>query len=487
MADSVPTTAPQATERAPEPGAGAGHGSDAARPPAVAEVFERLRGAFDAGRTRPLAWRVEQLRGIERLVDECEADLVGAMAEDFGKPAVEAWFTDLAMVRTEASHARRNLHRWMRPRRVWPGRLNVPGRAFTVAEPRGVVLVVSPWNYPVQLALAPLVAALAAGNAAVVKPSELTPATSAVLARLLPRYVDPEAVCVVEGAVDTATALLELPFDHIFFTGSTTVGRVVMAAAARHLASVTLELGGKSPVVVARDAELAVTARRVAWGKLLNAGQTCIAPDYVLVERSVADELVDALCRSMADLQGPDPALTRTRIVNERHLARLESLLHSAGGTVVAGGKVDHAQRWIEPTVIVDPDPQAPIMQDEIFGPILPVVRVDSVDEALRFVRARPKPLALYLFTRSASVERMVVEQTSSGGVCINHVMMHFAVPELPFGGVGPSGLGAYHGRAGFEELSHRKPVLRRGFWPDLSIAYPPFDARKERILRRVL
>jgi aldehyde dehydrogenase (NAD+) len=440
----------------------------------AAAVLGTLRHAYASGRTRSTGWRLEQLRGIEALVTEHEDELLQAMADDFGKPRFEAWMTDLMPVAAEASHAASRLTRWMRPRWKWPGRANLPGRSWTVPEPKGTVLVMAPWNYPVQLALVPLVAAVAAGNSVALKPSELTPATSAALARLVPRHLDAEGVVVVEGAVDVATALLEQPFDHIFFTGSVAVGKVVMAAAARHLASVTLELGGKSPVVVAADADIDTAARRIAFGKLLNAGQTCIAPDYVLVERPVAGRLVDALVTAVADLEGPDPAATRTRIVDDRHLDRLESLLGGSGGRVACGGTVDRSERWLAPTVVVDPDPAAPLMQEEIFGPILPVVTVDSVAEATDFVNRRDKPLALYLFTGSRTTEQEVIATTSSGGVCVNHTVMHFLVPELPFGGVGASGTGSYHGRAGFEELSHRKPVLRRSVRPDLAITYPP-------------
>lgn len=461
-----------------------------AQPRSTADLvatFEQLTEAYRSGRTRPLAWRIAQLEGIERMVTDHESEFVQAMADDFGKPRFEAWMSDLVPVVAEAAHARKQVARWMRPKLIWPGKANVPGRSWTVAEPKGTVLVIAPWNYPVQLALAPLVAAVAAGNTVVVKPSELAPATSAALARLVPQYVDPAGVAMVQGGVDVSTALLELPFDHLFFTGSATVGRVVMAAAARHLSSITLELGGKSPVVVTRDADVGVAARRIAWGKLLNAGQTCIAPDYVLVERPVADRLVDALARSMREMEGSDPRLTRTRIVNSRHLARLESLLDATGGRVVTGGTVDHQERWIEPTVVVDPDPDSALMREEIFGPILPVITVESVVEATAFINRRDKPLALYLFTGSRATEREVIDSTTSGGVCINHTIMHFLVPELPFGGVGASGTGAYHGKAGFEELSHRKPVLRRGVRPDLSVNYPPFTQSKERLLRRFL
>ena len=482
MVDTAPSSVTKPATKA------AGKPTPGAEPVSVpAAAFARTRAAYRSGRTRPLSWRADQLRGLQALVREGEDELLHAMADDFGKPRVEAWLADLAPVAAEAAHLRRNLHRWARPRLSWPGIANLPGSAWSVPEPLGTVLVISPWNYPVNLALVPLAAALAAGNAAVVKPSELTPATSATLARLVPRYLDDEAVVVVEGAVDVATELLAQPFDHIFFTGSTSVGRTVMAAAATHLASVTLELGGKSPVIVAADADLDVAAKRVAWGKLLNAGQTCIAPDYVLVERSVADAFVDRVVSAIGALQGPDPAATRTRIVNERHVERLSGLLKSAGGTVATGGGVDVGERVVEPTVVVDPDLGSPLMQDEIFGPILPVVRVDSVDEAMTFVNERPKPLALYVFSGSRATGRRVVDGTTAGGVCLNHVVYHFIAPELPFGGVGPSGMGAYHGRAGFEELSHRKAVVRRGIWPDLPFAYPPYDERKERMIRRFM
>lgn len=459
-------------------------GSPSADSPA--DAFARVQRAFRTGRTRTVSWRMAQLRGLERLVTEAEAELLEALADDLGKPRVEAWLSDLAPVAAEAASARRHLRRWMRPTRVFPGKVNLPGAAWTVPEPVGTVLVISPWNYPVQLALAPIVAAVAAGNSTVLKPSELTPATSVALARLVPRYLDQDAVVVVQGAVEAATALLDQPFDHIFFTGSTSVGRVVMAAAARHLASVTLELGGKSPAIVTADADIDIAARRIAWGKLLNAGQTCIAPDYVLVERPVADRFVDALQAELGRQQGPDPQATRTRIVNDRHLHRLQALLAEAGGTVVCGGQIDETQRSFDPAIVVDPDPSSSLMEEEIFGPVLPVIRVGSVSDAIDEVNRRPKPLALYLFTGSHQVEERVVQQTTSGGVCINHVLMHFNVPGLPFGGVGPSGVGSYHGRAGFEELSHRKPVLRRSARPDLPVAYPPYDSKKEALLRRL-
>lgn len=463
---------------------GAANGTTAAL---AGTAFRTASDTWASGRTRTLDWRARQLEGVEQLVTECEDELVAAMSADFGKPRVEAWLADLLPVANEARHARRSLRWWTRPRWTWPGMVNLPGSAWTVAEPLGTVLVISPWNYPVNLALTPVVAAVAAGNAVVLKPSELTPATSAALAQLVPRYLDPDGVVVVEGNADTASALLEQPFDHIFFTGSPTVGRVVMAAAAKQLASVTLELGGKSPVIVTADADVPVAARRIAWGKLLNAGQTCIAPDYVLADRAVADRLLEALPGALARMEGADPSATRTRIVNGRHLERLAGLLEHSGGRLVTGGGVDPQRGWIEPTVVADPDPESALMQEEIFGPVLPVLRVDGLDDAIRFVNARPKPLALYLFSGSREAERRVLAETTAGGTCLNHVLYQFVAPGLPFGGVGNSGTGAYHGRRGFEELSHRKPVVRRSVRVDPPFGYPPYDAWKEKLIRRLL
>jgi aldehyde dehydrogenase (NAD+) len=310
-----------------------------------------------------------------------------------------------------------------------------------------------------------------------------------VLARLLPRYLDDSAVVVVEGAVPETTALLEQRFDHIFFTGSTAVGKVVMAAAAEHLTPVTLELGGKSPVIVAADADLEVAARRIAWGKHLNAGQTCIAPDYVLVEAPVRDQLVDKLSASFAEFHpaGSQASADYARIIDERHLGRLRSYLAGHGGKVAHGGEVVEGEKYVEPTIVVDPDPESPVMQDEIFGPILPVMTVESVDDAITFVNERPKPLALYVFSGSNATADDVIDRTSSGGVCVNHTLLHVTPQSLPFGGVGPSGMGAYHGRSGFDVFTHFKSVLRKPTRPDPKILYPPYNALKTKIVKKAV
>ena len=451
----------------------------------TAALLGDLRGVFGSGRTRELAWRLEQLRGIERLCDERETEIVTALAEDLGRPPVDAWLGDIASTKAEATYARKHLKGWMRRRRVSLPLNQLPGRGWVQYDPLGVVLVIGPWNYPLYLSLAPLVAAVAAGNCAVVKPSELARATSAVLARLVPEYLDPAAVRVIEGDAAVTQALLAQGFDHALFTGGTEVGRKIMAAAAPTLTPVTLELGGKSPVIVAADADIDVAARRIAWVKLLNSGQTCIAPDYVLAEQSIADELIDKIVANVRKFRSgeSDPSL---QIVNQRQFDRLVALISTTEGKVVAGGGFDSSALQIEPTVIVNPPPTDAVMADEIFGPILPVLTVDSLDSAAEFVNTKPKPLALYLFTGSRLVAQALIDRIPSGGAVVNHVAMHCMVPQLPFGGVGASGMGAYHGRWGFEAMSHRRAVLAKRARPDLSVMYPPYTDKAIKIMRRV-
>lgn len=449
----------------------------------VVATIAALRATFDSGRTTELAWRKRQLQGIADLVKENEQQLLGALAKDLGKPPFDAWLAELNMVKDEATHAIKHLESWARRESAPVPLVTQPSKAWIEPQPLGVVLVIAPWNYPVQLALAPAVAALSAGNAMVIKPSELAPATSAALADLIPRYLDPDAVRVVEGAVDVTTELLEQPWDHILFTGSTRVGRVVMEAAAKHLTPVTLELGGKSPTIVAADADLAVAAKRIAWGKTINAGQTCTAPDYVLVESKVAGELARLLADELASFRDSAPP---TSIINESHVDRLESLLDSHGGEELLPRKTDRTSRVMAPVLVREPKLDAPIMQEEIFGPLIPLIEVDTIDAAIDFVKARPRPLALYLFTGSEAVERKVLARTHAGSVCINHVLYQAVVTSLPFGGIGPSGMGAYHGKAGFDTFSHRKPVLKRPTKMDASFAYPPYSAAVQRMIKKL-
>jgi aldehyde dehydrogenase (NAD+) len=452
----------------------------------AAGVLADVRRAFNTGRTRSLAWRSEQLRAVERMCDEREPEIAEALARDLGRSSFEAWLGDIGSTKAEAAFARKHLKKWVKPQRQGLPLAQLPGRAWVQFDPLGVVLVIGPWNYPFYLCMAPLVAAIAAGDGVVIKPSELAPATSALVARLVPEYLDSQVIRVVEGEASTTQELLAQGFDHVLFTGGTEIGRKIMAAAAPTLTPVTLELGGKSPVVVLADADLDVAARRIAWIKLLNSGQTCIAPDYVLADRAIAAQLAEKIVAKLAEFRSAeaDPSM---RIVNERQFDRLVSLIGSTSGKVLTGGGSDRSALRIEPTVILDPAADDPVMSEEIFGPILPILTVDSTEEAVAFVTSRPKPLALYIFTESQRVARDLVDRIPSGGAVINHVAVHCLVPQLPFGGVGASGMGAYHGRWGFEALSHRRAVVAKPTKMDLSLMYPPYTDRAIKLMRKVM
>ena len=453
-------------------------------------LVEDMRAGYASGLTRPIEWRRDQLRQIQRMLREGESELLAALDTDLGKPALEGWATDIGIVSAELDYMGDHLADWMRPEKVRVPIVAQPGKAMIVKEPVGVALVIAPWNYPVQLLVLPMAAAIAAGNAVVAKPSEGVPTVSAALARLVPRYLDERVVAVVEGGVPETTALLEQRWDHIFYTGNGRVGRVVMEAAAKHLTPVTLELGGKSPVIVDRDANLKVAARRIAWGKFLNAGQTCIAPDYALVHEAIAAPLLDEVRSAVRRFYGSDPRQSPDygRIVNASHFERLTKLIDGGGyDEVVVGGERDEPARYIAPTVLSGVASDAPVMGEEIFGPILAVRTVADMDAAMEEVNTGDKPLALYAFTGSKRTAERIVAGTSSGGVCVNGTMLHLGVPDLPFGGVGESGMGAYHGRTGFDTFSHRKSVLTRGLRPDLPVAYPPYRGWKGKIMRRFL
>lgn len=450
----------------------------------LADLLTALRRVHATGHTRSLGWRIRQLDGIARFCEEREQEIAAALNSDLGRPAFEAWFGDIASTMGEVRFAKKHLKRWMRPERQPVPLTQRPGSARVQYEPLGVVLIVGPWNYPVYLSLSPLVAAVAAGNCVVLKPSELAPATSRLLADVLPTYVDPEAVQVVEGDGVVTQDLLSLGFDHALFTGGTEIGRKIMAGAAPTLTPVTLELGGKSPVIVTADADLAVVARRIAWVKTMNSGQTCIAPDYVLVDESVRDQLVAELGAAMTAFTADRPE--GLRIVNKRQFDRLAGYLDTTMAEVALGGERDAESLRIAPTILVDPDPDEPAMTEEIFGPILPVLGYRSIDEVIDLVTGRPKPLALYVFSTDRRIRERLVAEIPAGGVVVNHVALHCLVPTLPFGGVGASGMGAYHGKWGFEALSHRKAVLTKTFKPDLMIVYPPYSDRAKALMRRL-
>lgn len=441
------------------------------------------RAFFHGGRTLPLGLRRERLGRLAAEIDRRRTELLEALRIDLGKPPLEAYFSEIRFALEEVRLARRNLGKWARPRRAGGGVLNFPSRCRILPEPRGVAAIIAPWNYPLQLLLAPLASALAAGNCALLKPSELAPASGAALRRLTAACLEPGLVEVLEGGPETTRALLAQKLDYIFYTGSERVGRLVMEAAARHLTPLTLELGGKSPCVVDRSADLALAARRIAWGKFVNAGQTCVAPDYACVPRERLAEFADRLRRTIVDFYGPDPAASPDygRIVNTAHFERLLGL---AAGDLVQVGRPDRAARFFPPTLIRGAGFEHPCMREEIFGPILPLIPYDDIGEPLEQIRARPRPLALYLFARDQAVERRFQSRTSSGSVCVNDTLRQITPLGLPFGGVGESGFGRYRGRFGFETFSHLKSVMKRYRWGGLPFVFPPYGAAWRRLER---
>lgn len=453
----------------------------------IAGTVAHLRSTYNSRITRPLEWRRQQLQAMINMLEENEADFLEALKIDLGKPVAEAFITDLAFVTGEIKLMLKNLNKWNATEKVSTPLVAMPAKSVLIPEPLGVVCVIAPWNYPVQLLLVPAAGALAAGNTVVLKPSEVSPNVSAVLTRFIPKYMDTNAVAIIEGGVPETTALLAQKFDHIFYTGNGKIGRVVMAAAAVNLTPVTLELGGKSPVIVDKSANIEVAARRVAWGKWLNAGQTCVAPDYVLVDEAVQDKFVDALRTSITDFYGANPHTSDSygRIVSPRHFDRLVSLMN--GGTVVVGGESSAQDRYIAPTVLGDVRLDSALMQEEIFGPLLPIIGVKSTDEAVAFITERDHPLALYVFAEDTSVVDTVLDRTTAGGVTVNGTLLHLTSPNLPFGGIGESGMGGYHGKSGVRIFQHMKPVLKRGTRIDPKMTYPPYTERKLKIFRKVL
>jgi aldehyde dehydrogenase (NAD+) len=456
-----------------------------AESPDIPGIVRRLRETFATGRTRSLEWRKQQLQALEKMMVENEPAIAAALEQDLGRKPFEAWLADIASTAGEAKDAAKNVRKWMRRKYRLLEMSQLPGRGWVEHEPYGTVLVIGAWNFPFVLTLGPAVGAIAAGNTVVLKPSEVCPASSALMAELVPKYLDNDAIAVVEGDGSVSQELIAQGFDHICFTGGTEIGRKVYEGAAPHLTPVTLELGGKSPVIVSADADIDVAAKRIAWTKLINSGQICIAPDYVLVDAKIRDELVDKIKEAVTTFESENPG--GKRIVNERHFDRLVAALAATKGNVAIGGGSDVSTMSIQPTVVVDPDPAEPLMTDEIFGPILPIMTVQSLDDAIGFVNARPKPLAAYLFTKTKSIRERVIKEVSAGGMVINHLLFQFSTNKLPFGGVGPSGMGAYHGKFGFEQFSHKKSVMTKPTRPDLgAFIYPPYTEKAFKLARRL-
>ena len=440
--------------------------------------LNQLKDQVLSGKTRSKKWRVEQIQALSNLLDNHQQEILNALHQDLGKPPTEAFFEIIA-VKQEIKLVQKNLSNWMKAKKINVPVSLRPAQAFIQPDPLGCILIIGPWNYPFSLTLQPLVGALAAGNTAVLKPSEHAPHVSNLIKTLIEKYFPPEITQVVEGDGNTAADLMTQQFDHVFFTGGENIGKKVMEAASKNLTPVTLELGGKSPAVVIDGANLEVTAKRVIWGKSLNAGQTCIAPDHLLVEHKLFDSLISNLKNSINDFYGNAPLHSKHlgSIINQKQFNRLNNLLKHAkkNNQIIYGGDSNEKEKRISPTLIKIENRNDPLMKEELFGPLLPILSIENLDQAISDFKLLPKPLALYLFGGGENEQRKVLSMTSSGGVCFNDVVLQAGIPELPFGGVGTSGMGKYHGKAGFDNFTHYKSVLKRPFWLDLNFRYPPY------------
>lgn len=452
----------------------------------ISDLIRKQKEYYSTGETQAITFRINQLKKLKKLILDNEKKITQALFTDLGKSDFEAYATEIGIVLEEIGHFIKNTKRWAKSKCVSDPLASFPSKSRIVPEPHGVCLIIAPWNYPFQLAIAPLIAAIAAGNCAIVKPSEISQATSQILEKLLNAAFKEQYIKVVNGDVETSKVLLEQHFDMIFFTGSPRVGKLVMKAAAENLTPVVLELGGKSPAVVDKTVNLALAAKRIIWGKSINAGQTCIAPDYVLVEATVHDALIREMEKAALAmfgenvLQNPD----YPRMINGAHVVRMQHLLTQ--GRLVFGGRVVPDERFVSLSIIAQPDLDSALMQEEIFGPLLPVISFTHWQEAIAFIRQKPKPLAMYVFTHDKKKLNAILTQTSAGGVTVNDTIMHFTNNALPFGGAGYSGIGSYHGETGFKAFSHLKSVMHRATWLDIPLRYPPFK-NKLKLIKMIL
>lgn len=438
-------------------------------------IVKKQHDYFHTEQTKNLSFRMDALNTLRNAIKNAEKELSQALKQDLNKSEFDAYSTEIGIVLEEIRFTLKNLSKWAKPRRVTTPMTHIGSKSYIYSEPYGVTLIISPWNYPFQLAIAPLIGAIAAGNCAVLKPSELTPKTSEVLSRLIREHFPKEYITVIEGGVETNQALLKEKFDYIFFTGSVPVGKIIMEAASKHLTPVTLELGGKSPCIVHEDANLKVAAKRIAWGKFINAGQTCIAPDYLYVHKNVKSKFLNELKASIKELYGEEPMQNTnfTKIVSKRHFERLLAFLDN--GTIFMGGDHSVEELRLEPTVLTDISWTDKVMEDEIFGPILPILEYDHLLDTLEEINQHPKPLALYIFSETKQVQDTVLNCVSFGGGCINDTVYHISSPYLPFGGVGNSGTGSYHGKGSFDTFSHEKSILKQTTLFDIPLRYPNF------------
>ena len=445
---------------------------------APSSIVSKQREFFNTYQSQDVSFRIEQLKLLRQAIVDNEGAIKKALYADLSKPELECYATEIGICLEEIKYALKRIKSWAKPKKIVTPLAYLPASSKVYAEPLGVVLIIGAWNYPFQLIILPLIGAIAAGNCTVLKPSEIAANTSHLLAEIIPKYFDSSFMAVVEGGKEVTQQLLEEKFDHIFFTGGTTVGKIIMSAAAKHLTPVTLELGGKSPCIVDADTHLNYTARRIVWGKFINAGQTCVAPDYLLVDRKIKKDLLERIKQCVRDFYGdtPETSPDYARIISQNHFHRLCELLNV--GEIILGGDTNPTERYIAPTVIDGVTLDDQVMQEEIFGPILPVIEYTNLSEAIALVNAKPKPLALYFFSNNKQHQDQVLQQTSSGGACINDTIIHMAFPALPFGGIGNSGIGRYHGKTSFETFSHQRSVLNKSFLVDVKLRYAPYKGK---------
>ena len=446
-------------------------------------LIQQQRHYFKAQHTKSLKARIATLKKFKEMLEQNEQAFYQAIKADFSKSEHEAFLTEIAILLKDIDEALGSLKKWTRAKKVRTNLVNLPGRSFIVPEPLGVCLVIGAWNYPIQLSFAPAIAALAAGNTVILKPSELAVNSAQCMAELIEKYFEPSLFTVVQGGVTETTALLNERFDKIFFTGSPAVGRIVYEAAAKHLTPVTLELGGKSPAIIAPSANLPIAVKRLIWAKFLNAGQTCIAPDYVFVHQSIYEETIALLTTQIKENQYDINSSNYVQIINDRNLQRLDAMIQKE--KIVIGGNVDWNKRTIDPTLLKDIQPKDAIMHEEIFGPLLPLLKYQDFEEVLAFIENNEKPLSAYLFSTDSTEQQQWQERLSFGGGCINDAIMHITNPNLPFGGVGQSGTGSYHGQAGFATFSHFKSVFKKPNLFEVPLKYPPYTANKMTWIKR--
>jgi len=458
-------------------------------PQDIENILKANNDFFDTQKTKSLDFRIEQLKKLRAGIEKYESRIFAALKMDLGKSEFESYTTEIGFLYNSIEEAIRNQKKWATPTKVRTPLYLFPAKSVVMYEPYGTVLIIGPYNYPFQLLMEPLVGVISAGNCAVLKPSEVSPNVSATVTEMISEVFDPNYIRSIEGKVETTTALINAPFDYIFFTGSVGVGKIVMAAAAKNLVPVTLELGGKSPVIVDESANVKIAAQRIVWGKTLNAGQTCVAPDYLLVHEAIKEELVGEMKKVIQEFFGVDPQKSDCfgRIINIKHFNRIKNIIERDSAGIVYGGRYDEETKYIEPTLIAVESWNAASMEEEIFGPVLPFITYSNLDRAIKGIKKLPKPLALYLFTTNVAVEEKVLNEVSAGGVCINDTITHLANPQLPFGGVGNSGIGSYHGYDSFLTFSHRKSVLRRSSKININILFPPYNEQKLTTVKRVM